>query len=268
MSEIIVRASSWGEIFDCAHRWEAKHLLGMRSPAGLRTVLGSAIHAGTAVFDQSVLDGSGVTVNDAAGVLVDKLRDPGEEYDFSRDDLTQQEAESIGVSLLVRYCLAWSPRFEFRYVEMETTPLDIDCGNSVVIRLTGTMDRARVYADSGKVGIKDLKSGARAVEKGVAKTKGHAAQLGTYELLYEHTTGEKPTAPAGIIGLKTSGKLEIATGEITGARELMVGTEHHKGLIEFAAIMFRTGLFPPNPSSVLCGERYCPRYSVCRYHSQ
>jgi hypothetical protein len=268
MSELAVRASSWGEIFDCGYRWEGKNLLGMRLPAGLRTVLGSAIHAATAAFDQSVIDGSGVTVDDAAGVLVDKLRDPGEECDFSRDDLTPKEAESIGITLLSRYCREWSPRFEFRYVEMATTPLTIDCGGGVVIRLTGTMDRARVYADSGSVGIKDLKSGARAVEKGGAKTRGHAAQIGTYELLYEHTTGERPTAPAGIIGLKTSGKPEIATGEITGARELMVGTDDHKGLIEFAAIMFRTGLFTPNPSSILCGERYCPRYGVCRYRSR
>ena len=47
MSELAVRASSWGEIFDCGYRWEGKNLLGMRLPAGLRTVLGSAIHAAT-----------------------------------------------------------------------------------------------------------------------------------------------------------------------------------------------------------------------------
>ena len=73
---ITIRASAWGGLFDCAYRFEGIHLLGMRNIVGLRAALGTAIHAGTAAFDQSRIDGRGVTVDDAAGVLVDKLRDP------------------------------------------------------------------------------------------------------------------------------------------------------------------------------------------------
>lgn len=264
---IRVRASSWGSLFDCAYAWEGKNLLGMRSPSGMPAVLGTALHASTAVFDQARIDGSGITADEAAGTFVDKLQHPEGDVDYSDSDMTLPQAEQIGLTLHTRYCLDWSPKFTFKAVEMETVPMDIDCGNGIVVRLTGTMDRARVYDGSnGAVGIKDLKSGARAVEKGAAKTKGHAAQVGTYELLYQHSTGETPTAPAGIIGLKTSGKPEIATAEIRSARQLMVGTDQHPGLIQYAAEMFRSGLFPPNPSSVLCSERYCPRWNSCPYH--
>lgn len=263
---IRVRASSWGELFDCAYRWEGKHLLGLRNPSGLRAVLGTALHASTATYDQSRIDHADITPNDAAGVFVDKLHHPEGEFDYRNDDLTVQDAEKIGLTLHARYCTEWSPQFQFKAVEMETKPMDIDCGGGVIVRLTGTMDRARIYAATGGVGIKDIKSGARAVEKGAAKTKGHAAQVGTYELLYQWTTGETPTEPAGIIGLKTSGKPEIATGEIVGARLLMVGTDNYRGLIDYAAEMFRSGLFTPNPSSMLCSEKYCPRWKSCPFH--
>ncbi|MBN9117495.1 MAG: PD-(D/E)XK nuclease family protein, partial [Pandoraea sp.] len=56
-----VRASSWGALFDCSYRWEGIHLLKLRNVVGLRAALGTAIHAGTAVFDQSRLDGTGLT---------------------------------------------------------------------------------------------------------------------------------------------------------------------------------------------------------------
>ena len=36
---LVVRASSWGALFDFAHKWEGEHLQGMRKPAGLRAQL-------------------------------------------------------------------------------------------------------------------------------------------------------------------------------------------------------------------------------------
>lgn len=266
MSTITVRASSWGALFDCAYRWEGIHLLGMRNTVGLRAALGTAIHAGTAAFDQSRLDGSGVTADDAAGVLVDKLRDPENEFDPAQDDLSMPEAERVGISLLTQYCLEVSPRYEFVAVEMETKPLEIDCGNGVVVRLTGTMDRARVRRSAIGAGIADLKSGSAAVQKGSAVTKGHGPQVGTYELLYEHTTGDAICDTAEIIGLKTKGTLEIGTGTIRNAKRVMLGTESTPGLIEFAADMFKSGRFYPNPKSLLCSEKYCPRYGSCQFH--
>lgn len=267
MSEpsITVRASSWAGLFDCAYRWEGIHLLGMKNTVGLRAALGTAIHAGTAVFDQAKITGDTVTASDAAGVLVDKLRDPENEFDPAKDDLSMQEAESTGITLLTKYCGEVSPTYNFIAVEMETEPLDIDCGGGVVVRLKGTMDRARIKKTTGGVGIADLKSGGMAVQKGVAVTKGHGAQIGTYELLFEHTTGELITSEAEIIGLKTKGKPEIATGTISNAKKVMTGDEDNPGLIEFAADMFRSGRFYPNPKSLLCSEKYCPRWNTCHF---
>lgn len=266
MSTITVRASSWGALFDCAYRWEGIHLLGMRNVVGLRAALGTAIHAGTAAFDQSRLDNSGVSADDAAGVFVDKLHDPENEYNPASDDLTVKDAERIGLSLLTQYCLEVSPRYDFVAVEMETKPLDIDCGGGTVVRLTGTMDRARIRRTAIGVGIADLKSGSAAVQKGAAVTKGHSPQIGTYELLYEHSTGQPVEDSAEIIGLKTKGTLEIATAPVKNAKRVMLGTETAPGLIEFAADMFKSGRFYPNPKSLLCSDKYCPRYGSCQFH--
>jgi len=258
------RASSLGRLFDCAHAWEGANLLEIRRPGGIRALLGTAIHASTAAFDRSRIEGAGLTADDTAGVLVDTLRHPEAEVDLSDDSLAPDAAEQIGLSLHARYCIEVSPRYQWEAVELETTPLQIDCGG-VVVELTGTLDRCRMRPGGGR-SIADIKTGARAVEQGRAKTHGHAAQLGCYELLYEHTTGLPITAPAEVIGMKTSGKPEIATGEIVGAKALLLGWDDQPGLIQVAAEMFRSGMFPPNPQSSLCSPKYCPRWATCKYH--
>ncbi|QFY42956.1 PD-(D/E)XK nuclease family protein [Candidatus Methylospira mobilis] len=269
MTEITVRASSWAGLFDCAMKWEGVHLLGMKNTIGLRAALGTAIHAGTAVFDQARISGDSLTIDDAAGVLVDKLRDPENEYDPARDDLSVKDAERIGISLLSKYCAEVAPNYDYVSVEMETKPLVIDCGSDIHVRLTGTLDRARVHKHKdGAIGITDLKSGSNAVQKKAAVTKGHGAQIGTYELLFEHSTGTEISAPGEIIGLKTKGTPEIGYGEINNAKRVMVGTEDQPGLIEFAADMFRTGRFYPNPKSLLCSEKYCARYKSCPFKEE
>lgn len=262
-----VRASSWARLFDCAHAWEGTHMLGLTKPSSPRAQLGTALHASTAAFDQSRIDGTGMTADDAADVLMDELIHPKREVVWTRDDLSLKEAQIIALTLHTKYCIEWSPRFEYIAVELATTPYQIDCGGGVVIELTGTLDRSRLRRDTGRVGINDLKSGGTAVQDGVAKTRGHAAQIGTYEILAEATTGQPITAPAEIIGLKTKGKPEIAVGEIKGAREIMIGTEGSPGLIEYGAGMFRSGLFPPNPQSMLCSQKYCPRWETCKFHN-
>lgn len=268
MTTITVRASSWGSLFDCAYRWQGVHLLGIRSPGSPRALLGTAIHASTGAFDAARVAGQELSAFDAAEHLVQTLRQPEFDVDWRGADITPREAEATGLALHTRYCNEISPLYDFVAVELETKPLEIDCGGGVIVRLTGTLDRARIKRDQFGIGIADLKTGGAAVSQGVAKTRGHKPQVGTYELLYEHTTGEPCTAPAEIIGLKTKGKPETGTGEITGARELMVGTEDFPGLIQFAADMFRTGLFPPNPSSALCSERYCSRWKTCPYKAE
>ncbi|EZN57644.1 RecB family exonuclease [Pseudomonas aeruginosa] len=266
MTVYTVRASSWGALFDCGYRWEGVHLLKMRSPSSPRALLGTAIHASTAAFDAARVNGEPISAYDASELLVHTLQQPEFEVDWRGSDISPREAESTGLTLHTKYCNDISPRYDFVAVELTTKPMEIDCGGGIIVRLTGQLDRARIKRDSHGVGIADVKTGSAAVSQGVAKTKGHKAQIGTYELLYEHTTGDAITAPAEIIGLKTKGKPEAAVGEIVGARQMMAGTAEHHGLIKFAADMFRSGLFPPNPQSPLCSPKYCPRWRTCPYH--
>jgi hypothetical protein len=268
----VVRASSWGGLFDCGHKWEGEHLLGMRMPSGLRAQLGTAIHASTAKFDSGRLPGGErLTVDETAGAFIDTLHHPEREVDYSKDDLTVTEAERIGLSLHTMYCFEISPRFDFLSVEQTLAPLEIDCGGGHVVRLTGTMDRARVaQADIGVV-IPDVKTGSRVIERDkltgapTVVLKGRSAQIGTYQLMYE-ATEHVQTAGGQILALHTSGKPKALASRVWDAKRVMLGTETQPGLIEFAADMFRAGLFPPNPQSMLCSPKYCARWATCNFH--
>jgi len=265
VNEFKVRASSWGSLFDCAMRWEGEHILGHRKPSGLRAQLGTAIHAGTAAFDSARLDGAPISIDDAAGVFVDTLRNPEHDVDYSQDDITVSEAERIGLVLGAKYCSEISPSMDYLSVEMPLSPLRIDCGNGIVVLLTGTMDRARVVRSvDGKV-INDLKTGARVISNGAVVIQGRSAQLGTYQIMSEHTDGE-PTAGAQITGLQTTSKAAVGVSKVFDAKRVMLGENDKPGLIQFAAVMFQTGLFPPNPQSQLCSPKYCARWNTCSFH--
>lgn len=265
MSMLTVRASSWGSLFDCAHRWEGEHILGMRKPSGLRAQLGTAIHASTAAFDAARLANEAMSINDAADVLVKTLQEPEHDVDYNQDDLTVREAEVIGLTLHTKYCSLIAPQMEYLSVEMPLNPLEIDCGGGTIIRLTGTMDRARTFKAEGGNGINDIKTGARVISNGVVSVQARSPQLGTYQLMSEQTTGE-PTVGAQITGLQTTKSANVGVSRVFDAKKIMLGDENHKGLIEFAAAMFRAGLFPPNPQSQLCSPKYCARWATCIYH--
>ena len=266
-----VRASSWGTLFDCAHKFEWETLLKNRGQNSSRAQLGTAIHASTATFDKGRMTGDLVSIDDAAGEFIDALHCPDYDVDWRDGDLRLKEAERIGLTLHSKYCAEVSPHYKFSEVEMDTKPLTIDCdpGNDhgITITLTGTLDRTRVWQHIDGKGISDLKTGKMAVQKGEAKTKGFTAQLGTYELLYEYTSGESLTAPGEIIGPKTSGKLEIASSPVLNAKQQLIGTENEPGLIEFAKDYFKAGRFPPNPQSNLCNPRYCARWDSCNFNN-
>jgi hypothetical protein len=265
-SVFTVRASAWGGLFDCAHRFEGEHILGIRQPAGLRAHLGTSIHASTAAYDSARLPGgTPISADDAAEVFVQSLREPDRDVDYSKDELTVRDAERIGLTLTTMYCLDLSPQFVFKSVEQKLQPLDIDCGGGMVVRLTGTMDRARAAETPAGTVIPDVKTGTRVISQGVAQTKGRAAQLGTYQLMYERTEGVI-TSGAQVLALSTSSKPQALASKVFDAKRVMVGASDQPGLIEHAAVMFRTGLFPPNPQSVLCSEKYCARWATCHFH--
>lgn len=264
MNTITIRASSLSELFDCPARFEAKHILGMRSPRSAPAQLGTAVHAGTALFDESRLPGgSPVSIDDAASAVVDAIHRPQEDVDW--EDNNPNDVERIALALHARYCSDIAPAQTYLGVEVSCERLELpDLG----IVLTGTTDRVRETAD-GCLGITDLKTGGRAVgTDGRAVTQGHAVQLGVYELLAENAMGLHISAPAQIVGMntgKTPATQRVGTGEVSNARAALIGTEEAPGLLEHASRLIHSGMFFGNSKSVLCSAKYCPRHSVCGF---
>lgn len=260
---IKIRASSLGELFDCPARWAAKYILNMKMPTNTKALLGTAIHASTAAYDQSQLDKAGITIEDAKAAAVDALFNPKE--DVIWDDETAKDLEPIALSLHTKYCTFIAPKFEYAAVEVK-------CGSLIIadlgIELTGTTDR--VYINSlGQYGIGDVKSGKSAVgADGVVATKGHGYQMGVYELLAEQGSGLPIEAPAQIMALttaKTEKSQRYGVGEISGAREILLGDEFQTGVLHEASRLIHSGIYIGNPKSMMCHKNYCPSYQNCRF---
>lgn len=261
-SMITIRASSLGSLFDCPARWCAVHIDGKRLPSTGKAQLGKAVHASTAVFDQSTIDGAGISIDEAAAAAVDAIHNPDEEVDWEDDN--PRDAEKIALSLHARYCREIAPAQKYSAVEVKCDRLDIiDLGLS----LTGTTDRVRETEEG--FSICDIKTGKAAVgSDGQVKTAGHAYQMGVYELLAEHAGSVPITGAAQIIGLntaKTAASQRIGTGEIRGAREVLLGDGESLGILENASKLIHGGNFWGNPKSMMCHEKYCPTFLTCKY---
>lgn len=259
---ISIRASSLAELFDCPARWEAKHILKMSTPKSGAAQLGTAVHAGTAVYDQAQIDRTGITIDEAAGAVVDSIVKPEEDVAWD-DDLNANAAMKIALALHNKYCIEVTPNMNYAGVEVPCEALEIpDLG----LTLTGTTDRVYVDAE-GRYGIADLKTGARAVgTDGRASTSGHKPQMGVYELLASFAIQKPISAPAVIVGLQTGTKVQrVGTGEIYNAAHALLGNETEPGMLEYASKIIHSGLFYGNSKSPLCSAKYCPRYAVCKY---
>lgn len=261
---VFIRASSLSGLFDCAHRWEGEHLLGLRKARGGAAQLGTAVHAGTAMYDAGRLPGGEpLTIDEAASAVVDSIHRPEEEVDWT--DGSPQRAEKIALALHTKYCADVAPHQTYVGVEVKCERLDLpDLG----IALGGTNDRIRQVAAGN--GISDLKTGKRAVgSDGKPETKKHAIQLGVYELLAEHAMGIPITAPAQVIGMNTGdtpATQRVGVGEVRDARALLLGTEDQPGFLQQASRIVQSGDFPANPNSFLCSPKFCARWSTCRFH--
>ena len=264
MNAANLRASSIGDLFDCALRWKAKNLDEIWQPASGAAHLGTSIHAGTGAYDQASMEGSPISIDDATGVMIDTLYQS--EFDIAWDDQTPEKAELIARALVRHYCETIAPDREYVAVEARCDDLTIDV-DGFLLTLTGTVDRVR-RDPGGSLGICDLKTGKTAVgTDGTVAAGKHAAQLGAYEILAQHAIGRPMDAPAEIIGLQTNGKARVGSGLIERPRELLLGGEDHQGLIEMVAGIIRSGVFPPNNRSLLCSGKFCPVHSTCKYRS-
>jgi hypothetical protein len=257
---ITIRASSFGSLFDCPARWIAIHLENRRVPQTGIAALGTGLHAGTAAFDIERLNGLVPSLSAAEDAAVDAVRYPRDETDWEGE---QEKAESVARSLTRKYCQEESPKHDYIAVEASVESLLIE---DLGIILCGTTDRVE-RTDDGN-GIRDIKSGKQAVgTDGKAKTQGHAAQMGVYELVAEAALQLPMRAPAQIIGLQTNqtpDKQRIGTGDIVGAKEVLLGDDENTGLLITAAKLVH-GEIPPwgNPKSMMCHNRYCPSFNTC-----
>lgn len=273
MNEILgtIRASAWPSFYDCAHRFYWENVMGLRGPSSGPATLGTAIHAGTAHYDQAVLDGAPVSVLEAVDASREALAHPEDEVAWD-ENLTPKEADGFAIALTTKYCQEVAPTRTYVGIELQCEALDINTPHGIV-RVTGKTDRVRELAD-GRRGISDLKSGKTATSKNEdgtrkANTKGHHLQLGIYTLMAEQSTGEPMEAPAEIIGLQTTKEAPVATGEIADVKSPLLGNGEYAGLIEMAAGMLKTGSFPPNPKSMLCSKKYCAAYAAhCKFRGE
>lgn len=258
-----IRASALSDFLDCPARAEAKHLLGLRVPSNGKAVLGTALHASTAAYDRSHIEGQDLTIDETAAAAVDKIHRPDEEVLWEEE--SPAETEKIAIALHKLYCTRVAPTQDYVAVEVLCERLEIaDLG----IALQGTTDRVRKTEDG--YAISDLKSGKSAVSaEGVVKTQGHAYQLGVYEILAERASGLPITGPAEIIGLQVAktekGQRVAVSHPVEGARDVLIGDDESPGVLEIVARMIRAGVFPGNPRSMLCHERYCPIFNRCKF---
>ncbi|MBD5641847.1 MAG: PD-(D/E)XK nuclease family protein [Desulfovibrio sp.] len=261
-SPVYLRASSIADFFDCPARWQSKHLLKMRLPTSGAALLGTAVHAGTALFDQSKLDGNPLTSDEAAGAVVDTLQKP--EFEVDWEDSNPNEAEKLALPLHKLYCEKVAPKQNYTAVEATCEALEL---TDISLTLTGTVDRVRKTEEG--LGIADIKTGKTAVgADGKVRTQAHAAQIGAYEILAQAVTGKEISAPAQIIGLqvaKTDKGRRAGTGEIANARDILLDDGEQPGLLRIASRIIHSGDFYGNPRSPLCSEKYCPAFKSCRW---
>ena len=262
---VTVRASALSDFLDCPARAEAKHLLGKKCPQSPAALLGTALHRSTAVFDESTIKGEGINIGEAAAAAVDAIHKPTEEVAYEDDDPGPQQLEDIALSLHKMYCTQIAPWQNYVAVEVQCERLEI---TDIGLALTGTTDRIRKVDDGN--GIADIKSGKTAVRKdGHVETKGHRYQIGVYELLAEKASGMPITRGGQIIGLQTGkterGQRVSVSDDIDGARDVLIGEPDSPGVLEIVSHQIHAGIFPGNPRSMLCGEKYCPIFNTCKF---
>ena len=265
MSLVRVRASSLPELFDCPARWEAKHLHGIRLPGSGAAQLGTAVHNGSAAYDSARMKGlsAAEALERAEAALVDAIRHPRREVVWG--ELAAEQAEAIALALLRRYASEVSPKYRFAAVELTCPAIDMP---ELGLSLTGTADRVYVDADSGALGVADVKTGRNAVAAdGTVSTAGHALQLAAYEMLAARALGRDMEAPAHVIGLsvaKTASARRTGVGVVRGARELL-SSSGGRGMLRHASAMLASGDFYGNARSQLCREKSCPIFQKCRF---
>lgn len=256
MTSIIrTRASSLADLADCPARWKAKHIDKITLPSSGKAALGTAIHVGTAVYDVGQMNQAPVSPADCAAVAADAVRSPDEEVDWF--DIPQGKAIDLAVDLTIRYTELVQPTWAA--VEPALPPLQVTLDSGRTIELTGHPDNVIKHGDGFRV--RDRKSGTRVVTRGGVDTSLHRGQLGVYEILIEQAYGPI-TGPAEIVAMPTSRHgAPIVVAPVEGAKD------HALDWLPILDMYLEHDLWPGNPRSMMCSEKYCPIYHKCKYRA-
>ncbi len=280
MSENIIkiRASSLGNYADCHRRGAATMFRPIIEAAGfvLRTVLtgigapiGSGVHAGAhEMMNQKLAQGRIISQRDAEEKAVVELRDrcaDGVTYDREAPEMNAAEQHVLRMTRV--YAQQVAPKINPIIVE-ERLEAEVRPG----FVLSGQQDV--LAREPGRV--RDLKTAKKAAK--------HSAQLGSYSLLarshaladvqrlsidfIQRASLKKPQPDAVEISVDI-GHAETAAVNIIRAIE----TDLHvfmNGNSKCGTLPGDPWAFLANPSSMLCGPKYCPAFGTdfCREHAE
>ncbi len=278
--EVTIRASSLTGYMDCPRRSaatmfrqeieEAGYSLKERIN-GIAAAIGSGVHAGAAIsLQEKATAGALPPLSVATDAAIETLKESvadGVTYETKGTAQHFGHAESHVLRMTAAYHSVIAPKVEPIIVE---TRLEAQVAPGII--LSGQADV--VAREPGKV--RDLKT-----TKRVGKT--HNPQIGAYSLL------------ARTAGIDVTGAVvdEIERVTLKNPQPDPVSTDYEIELVENAAAnvlrhvqgdlhVFRHGdadhrvlpgdawAFPANPSSMLCGPKYCAAYGTdfCREHAK
>lgn len=268
MDSVTIRASSLSSLFDCPAQWAAKHIDGIKMPRSPRSLIGNAVHESAAAYDAARMENTGITINEAAGVIVDYINNYQDDVEWI--GLTRRDVERKAIQIHERYCAEISPRFNFVLAEVRCTPIDLAI-DGLKITLTGTVDRVykSVFEEYGGL---DLKTGYAAINaSGQVETIKHIPQTGIYTVLIENEYGIELKEDFVIAGMSTAGEVPaIGLGMIPNAKQHLLGDPENgiKGLLDYAVPILKSGSFYGNPASMTCTKQYCPIYNTCKFRGK
>lgn len=259
------RCSSLTEVPDCERRWAARHaqeLIGAvgftvrQIPNQIGAKVGTAVHSGVAHMLQHKIDtGELSRRQDAEDAGIESLRQELEEGAvFDEATPTMNTAERQVQRMVAVYHVVIAPKVEPIAVEQA-----LEADFSPTLRLTGHLDLAEDNV------IDDLKTG-------VMQRPNHP-QYGGYSLLrrsHGHTVTRvfEHYVPRGSIERPQRAPViteyPIATCE-QAARAVLRRID---GALQAFSQDGNAWNFIPNPSSMLCSDRFCPAWGTdfCRAH--
>ncbi len=257
MKQITIRPSSVHGAFECYYKWAQVHLLGVRSFSGFSALRGTGVHGGAEhIWTESQKAGQKTfnlsAAKDAAAQAVEdkysneEVRFEGfESVDGAKDDAV------AGVDVYAKEIVpnVEIPLYVEKYYEAEVDDNIFIKGTSDAIQNDGT--------------IRDIKTSTR------KKTGSeYVEQLSIYARLTEVNEG-LPIQPKAIIENIVFGKNDIKA-HLLDVNIDVVGTKRKIDDIIKRVKWFNENkiadmemIFPANPNSFFCDERYCLVYNEC-----